>query len=47
MDRAVPDKNYEAMMRKAPAFLTKCKLQLPKINEKKIKAIRAALKEDG
>ena len=40
MNRTVPDKQYNKMIKKAPEFLVKCKAILIKLNEKKINETR-------
>lgn len=40
IDRAVPDKQFNLMIKKAPEFLVKCKALLVKLNEKKVNEIR-------
>lgn len=49
VDRAIPDEQYNKMIKKAPEFFVKCKSILIKLNEKKINEIRKefqrALKE--
>ena len=40
IDRAVPDEQYNKMVKNTPEFLVKCKSILIKLNEKKINDIR-------
>src|SRR3989338_6578216 len=45
IDRAVPDEQYNKMVKNAPDFLVKCKSILVKLNEKKINEIRMEFKK--
>ena len=45
VDRTAPDEQYNAMIKKAPEFLVKCKSILIKFNEKKINEIRMEFKK--
>jgi len=40
VDRAVPDEQYNKMVKNSPEFLVKCKSILNKLNEKKVNDIR-------
>ena len=40
VDRAVPDEQYNKMVKNSPEFLVKCKSILIKLNEKKINEVR-------
>lgn len=43
VDRSIPDKQYDEMVKKAPYFLIKCKDIILKLKEKKINEIRKIL----
>lgn len=43
VDRSIPDKQYDEMLKKAPYFLIKCKDIILKLKEKKINEIRKIL----
>jgi uncharacterized protein (UPF0332 family) len=44
IDRSVPDKQYQEMLKKTPEMLVKCKNIIQRLNEKKIEEIRNKLK---
>jgi len=44
--RAVPDEQYDKMIKNAPEFLVKCKSILIKLNEKKINDIRKEFQKE-
>ncbi|MEK6947556.1 MAG: HEPN domain-containing protein [Nanoarchaeota archaeon] len=46
IDRAVPDEQYDKMIKNAPEFLVKCKSILIRLNEKKIDDIRKEFQKE-
>ena len=46
IDRAVPDEQYNKMIKNAPEFLVKCKSILIRLNEKKIDDIRKEFQKE-
>jgi uncharacterized protein (UPF0332 family) len=46
IDRTVPDKQYDEIIKRAPQILVKCKSILTKLNEDKILKIRESIKNE-